>query len=154
VSASFRLDRLSDDGTMTRGVITLPGDVLGLATVTSPLPTLELPWRNNAPDVSCIPAGTYGVALAWSKKFARLTPHLFGVPGRSYIEIHPGNWTENTAGCILPGTVATSTGVGNSRIAFGQIVGWLGLAAREGDVSIVVSAAPQQSAPMLPPEIA
>lgn len=65
--------------------------------------TLELPWRDNAEDVSCIPAGTYKVKVTYSNKFKRDLPELLGVPGRSKVRIHPGNTTRDTQGCILVG---------------------------------------------------
>jgi hypothetical protein len=47
-----------------------------------------------------IPAGTYPVAMAWSPRFERNTPHL-DVPGRTEIEIHGGNVATDSDGCIL-----------------------------------------------------
>lgn len=63
--------------------------------------TLELPDKGNAPNVSCIPPGTY-------KAFKRVKPsgvviQLEGVPGRSGIQMHAGNFTRQILGCILPG---------------------------------------------------
>ncbi|GAL18546.1 hypothetical protein JCM19235_1969 [Vibrio maritimus] len=64
--------------------------------------TLELPWRNNQQNISCIPAGTY-----WA--FKRISPsngavlQLEGVPNRTFIQIHKGNYTSQIAGCILVG---------------------------------------------------
>jgi len=46
--------RQSDQG--TEGILTVPE--LGFACF-----TLELPWRGNRPNVSCIPPGTY--PMAW-----------------------------------------------------------------------------------------
>jgi hypothetical protein len=50
-----------------------------------------------------IPAGTYPVTLYFSPHFGRLMPLLEGVPGRSYIEIHFGNYPRQSDGCILVG---------------------------------------------------
>ena len=64
--------------------------------------TLELPWRDNRPFESCIPAGKY-ICKRTS------TPHhgevfeVQDVPDRSAILIHKGNLTQDTAGCILVG---------------------------------------------------
>lgn len=64
--------------------------------------TLELPWLNNANDISCIPEGVY-------KAFKRNSPtngfviELKEVPNRSYVQIHKGNYTRNVKGCILVG---------------------------------------------------
>lgn len=64
--------------------------------------TLELPWRNNMRQVSCIPEGTYQVVRRTSPKFNDHY-HLLQVPGREFILIHPGNYTSQIMGCILPG---------------------------------------------------
>lgn len=64
--------------------------------------TLELPFTDGKPG-SAIPLGTYSVATYPSPHFGRLMPILQGVPGRSDIEIHWGNYPDNTRGCILLG---------------------------------------------------
>ena len=64
--------------------------------------TLELADLNNAPNVSCIPAGTY-------EYFKRNSPsngnvlELKNVVGRSNVQIHKGNFTSDILGCILVG---------------------------------------------------
>jgi hypothetical protein len=71
----------------------------------------EPPWRDNRPNVSCIPPGPYACVLAESPRYG-LCPHLLGVPGRSHILMHSGNWAGDTEaglhsdsqGCIHPGT--------------------------------------------------
>lgn len=65
--------------------------------------TLELPWRDNAEDVSCIPPGTYKARITYSNKFKRALPELLDVPGRSKVRIHAGNTTRDTQGCVLVG---------------------------------------------------
>ena len=68
--------------------------------------TLELPWKGNAKNVSCIPEGKYQV-----KKITRPNGdpafHIQDVPGRSQVLIHIGNFAAgikvDTQGCILPG---------------------------------------------------
>lgn len=64
--------------------------------------TMELPWRDNRRNVSCIPPGAYEVRKHLSPKFGR-SFHVLNVPGRSEILIHPGNYNRDTLGCILPG---------------------------------------------------
>ena len=64
--------------------------------------TMELPWRDNQRNVSCIPSGTYQVRKHVSPKFGE-TFHVLDVPGRSEILIHTGNYNRDTLGCILPG---------------------------------------------------
>lgn len=68
--------------------------------------TLELPWLNNARNISCIPAGTYK-ATKYSSPTQGDVILLHGVPDRSYVEIHVGNFTKNTNGCILVGSSIT-----------------------------------------------
>lgn len=64
--------------------------------------TLELPWKGNEKDVSCIPTGTYEVKKRSNETHGNHF-ELLNVPGRSYILIHSGNYFSETRGCILPG---------------------------------------------------
>ena len=64
--------------------------------------TLELPDLNNAPQKSCIPAGTYTVVKRESPKYGKHF-HVTQVPNRDYILIHQGNFYSDILGCILPG---------------------------------------------------
>lgn len=66
------------------------------------LATLELPWRNNWKEISCIPAGTYFVSPRRSPKYGK---HLIveGVKNRSYVLFHAGNFPSQTRGCIIVG---------------------------------------------------
>jgi len=68
------------------------------------LKTLELPWLNNSPKVSCIPVGQYKAKMHTSPKFGWCL-WLQDVPGRSGILIHQGNYTDQILGCILPGII-------------------------------------------------
>lgn len=65
-------------------------------------PSLELPWRDNKVEVSCIPTGTYQVVKHISPKFGKCF-WVKNVPGRSEILIHRGNFYSDILGCILPG---------------------------------------------------
>lgn len=81
------------------------------------LSTVELPWRENRSNVSCIPAGEYQCSIVRSPRFGRVF-HVRDVPGRSAILIHAGNfagdekrgWRTNSYGCILPGLRAGRLG--------------------------------------------
>ena len=53
--------------------------------------TGELPWRDNHPQTSCIPVGTYQCRMFDSPAHGPVY-QVYGVPGRSLIEIHPANW--------------------------------------------------------------
>jgi hypothetical protein len=68
--------------------------------------TLELPWLNNEPNVSCIPAGSY-TAFKYDSPKHGLCMLFQDVSGRSMIEIHPGNYTRQIQGCILVGKSLT-----------------------------------------------
>ncbi len=65
--------------------------------------TLELPWKNNERNSSCIPVGSYNAVKRFSPKYKNHF-HLTNVPGRSMILIHIGNFYTQTEGCILVGT--------------------------------------------------
>ncbi|WP_289100998.1 DUF5675 family protein [uncultured Marinobacter sp.] len=69
--------------------------------------TIERPWINNEPFVSCIPDGLYYLEKRYSPVVQRTSGGEFregwevtNVPGRSYIMLHPANWMDDLAGCI------------------------------------------------------
>lgn len=70
---------------------------------------LELPWRDNRRQRSCVPVGTYECRLVRSPRFGHVYK-LLAVPGRSHVLIHPANlagdvelgWTSQLEGCIAP----------------------------------------------------
>jgi len=64
--------------------------------------TLELPWLMNKESQSCIPQGMYTYRKHDSAKNGPCLM-LDKVPGRSWIQIHSGNYTHQIEGCILPG---------------------------------------------------
>lgn len=66
--------------------------------------TLELPWRDNHPQTSCVPAGTYDVVLDYSPHFNRDLWELTEVPGRSECKFHPANVPDELRGCIALGS--------------------------------------------------
>lgn len=90
--------------------------------------TLELPDRNNQPNISRIPAGRYRCVWHKSPRFGWVYL-VTGVDGRSFILTHAGNWAGDAAlgyrtdvqGCILLGTLATrlagQKAIGASRAA-------------------------------------
>jgi len=72
--------------------------------------TGELPWRDNAPSISCIPAGNYRAVVTYSSRFGRGLYLVGPVTGRSGIRIHPANlmgqapeWKSQLNGCIARG---------------------------------------------------
>jgi hypothetical protein len=64
--------------------------------------TLELPWKDNASNISCIPAGKYNCVKRFSKKYGWHF-HVLGVKGRSFILIHQANFVRQLRGCIAVG---------------------------------------------------
>lgn len=65
--------------------------------------SLELPWLDNQINVSCIPAGIYQYKLRFSPGKQTYVLELQDVEGRTYIQIHVGNYTRQILGCILVG---------------------------------------------------
>lgn len=66
--------------------------------------TIELPWLDNKPRVSCIPEGIYDYVREYSPNKGRIVIELKGVKGRSEIQIHAGTKTDHVKGCIGIGT--------------------------------------------------
>ena len=60
--------------------------------------TLELPWKDNSRNISCIPEDTYSV-LPHKDKY-----RVQNVGGRSGINIEVGNSFDDILGCIIVGT--------------------------------------------------
>lgn len=74
--------------------------------------TIELPYKNNQPRISCIPEGTYELVKRYSPKF-KAHFMLSNVPGREYILIHPANNALlELKGCIAPVSFLTGHGKG------------------------------------------
>ena len=105
--------------------------------------TIELPWRNNELNRSCIPEGTYVLKRRYSQKF-RWHIEVKDVPGRSYILIHPANHAaRELKGCIAPVLLLTGPGTGQqSQQAFDMLIGKLlrALQSRETILLTVISA--------------
>ena len=70
--------------------------------------TLELPWLENRPNISCIPEGEYECRKALNRltNSGHKIPETFEVmrvKGRGGILFHVGNTARDTRGCILLG---------------------------------------------------
>lgn len=81
----------------TLGTIILPSG--------NTLKSLERPWLNNRPNVSCYPSGAYLVKYlprSGSGKYKRVW-HVQNVPKRSGILFHNGNLVRHSKGCTLVG---------------------------------------------------
>ena len=71
--------------------------------------TLELPWRDNQQNISCIPAGEYDIIPFQSRRTIGGTRNLYlikDVPGRSGVFIHAGTH----AGDVMKGLDSDSLG--------------------------------------------
>ena len=100
------------------------------------LVTLELPWRDNQHQISCIPEGDYVV----KKVINRITHggmalpisfELSDVPNRAGILIHPGNTISDTRGCILVGLsfgmLDFHPAIIGSKVAYDELITKVGL---------------------------
>jgi uncharacterized protein DUF5675 len=95
--------------TLTRvyGLEATPGTlILGGTTLYS----IELPWRDNANDVSCVPEGIYQMVPYESPShgptWVLVNDTLevgFPPDRRTYAEIHSANWAEQLKACIALG---------------------------------------------------
>lgn len=95
--------------------------------------TLELPWRNNHSNLSCIPCGEYDSIVVDRPLHGGLIYQLIGVPDRTGIEIHSGNFAgdviqsmmSNSEGCILIGhnyqMIENQLGITESRMAMDEL---------------------------------
>lgn len=81
--------------------------------------TIELPWKDNRPKVSCIPEGEYFIAKRYSKKFGWHL-EILQVSKRNLILFHPANYAlRELQGCIAPVTKLSGSGIGQmSRQSF------------------------------------
>lgn len=69
------------------------------------------------PEHIAIPCGTYKIIMYDSPKFGRRVPILLDVPGRTFVEIHMGNTSRDTHGCILVGHGTTDDTISRSVLA-------------------------------------
>ena len=117
------LNRFKSTDQGTQGVLIGPGFMFC---------TLELPWRDNAPNLSCIPPGDYQTELIKARRSIAGRQWLYfvkNVQGRSGILIHAGNFAgdpqkglkRNSWGCPLlglsHGVIDGQAAVLNSRLA-------------------------------------
>ena len=94
----IQIDRLSDQGTQTLGILSVVRDFQTLFRCK----TLELGWHDNEREKSCIPSGSYTVIKHHSPKFGECL-WVQNVPKRDAILFHAGNFNTDTHGCILVG---------------------------------------------------
>ena len=84
--------------------------------------SIELPWLNNQPKVSCIPEGRYRLKTLIPPGKSKLI-QICDVPGRSGILIHAANDAfKELKGCIAPVTRVIGPGKGvYSRVALERL---------------------------------
>lgn len=88
-----------------------------------------------------IPAGTYGLTLYNSPRFREFVPWLQGVPGHTFIEMHCGNSSKDTDGCILvalDGGASDDNWIGRSRPAFDALVAKMRAAEKLGPIILTI----------------
>ena len=104
--------------------------------------SVELPWRDNKRNISCVPEGRYVLVKRFHPKHGEQL-ELSHVPKREAILIHPANFAmRELQGCIAPVTKCTGEGVGDySRIALERLqnVVYPVLAAQELVILIITS---------------
>jgi len=99
------LNRISDNSLQTLGALSFLKDD-GQIFVCK---TLELPWKNNMSNVSCIPIGAYVCRYTRSNRLSAakgrdfFTYEVLNVQGRAGIRIHSANHFFQLLGCIALG---------------------------------------------------
>jgi hypothetical protein len=92
----IKIIRIENTDTYTLGIILINGIIRFFS--------MELPWKNNENNISCIPCGTYPIAQYFSPHREEKCFLISNVPNRSGIEIHNGNIAANINGCIAVGS--------------------------------------------------
>jgi len=74
--------------------------------------TIELPWKDNLSNVSCIPEGEYFLQKRYSSRF-RWHLEIIDVHNRRLILFHPANIAlKELRGCIAPVSQLVGIGLG------------------------------------------
>jgi|TARA_R100001530_G_scaffold120016_1_gene87255 hypothetical protein len=84
--------------------------------------TIENPWLNNQPNISCIPEGDYTMIRVDSPKYGANMWEISNVEDRTHILIHVANFAKDVRGCIGFGSeiFANLEGVAKSRDAINK----------------------------------
>ena len=88
---------------------------------------------------TCIPRGTYQLAITMSNRFKKELPLLLNVPQFEGIRIHAGNTAADTDGCILLGRTRRNNFVENSRDAVNEFIEKLAKMLEDDEVWIEVA---------------
>jgi len=67
--------------------------------------TVERPWLDNTPSISCIPEGVYQLAPRPFYRGNYDAIEIRDVPARTHILFHKANWPNELAGCIAPNAI-------------------------------------------------
>lgn len=124
--SDFILKRVQLDGDVTIGDLSIGGHHICWVCED---PVREIPgkpvesWKIKGE--TAIPVGRYKIERTFSARFQTTMPLLLDVPGFSGIRIHPGNVPKDTEGCLLPGLVRREKGVGESQLAYREILKWI-----------------------------
>ena len=88
--------------------------------------SLELPWKDNSEDVSCIPEGTYLLKRDHTGKHQYYA--VQDIPSRTNIEWHMGNYLKDILGCTVFGQARMNDNisVASSALALKEIVKYIG----------------------------
>lgn len=113
-SFELTIERKSSSDKCTMGYLIADGQVVCYS--------LELPWKDNSNNISCVPSGTYKGILRYDKTDGWRI-QLENVPNRTAVQIHMGNYTTQTEGCVLVGTDAKvdNCSVFNSSAAYAKL---------------------------------
>lgn len=111
----LNLLRISDTGIETFGVLLFNKHPI--------CATLELPWKENQHEISCIPTGFYNCTYELNPKKGPCF-RLQNVSNRDGILIHAANEVHELKGCIAPGMTFEQSefvGVGHSKDAIREL---------------------------------
>ena len=93
------IDRITSNEISTLGILYVVSDE---GYILYECNTLELPYKDNQRNISCIPKGDYQGKKRWSEKYGNHI-HILNVPNRSFILIHPANFAKQLRGCVAVG---------------------------------------------------
>lgn len=109
--SNLTLERFAYSPFGTFGRMVMPSGVV--------LYTVERPWLDNKPSVSCIPPGVYKCAPKHFFRGGYEAIEILNIPGRSHILFHIANFADELEGCCA---VVSRLGVLDGR--------WAGLASK------------------------
>ncbi len=84
-----------------------------------PLPVIS---KTKVFGKTCIPYGTYEVAMTYSNRFKTYMPQILDVPGFAGIRIHVANSATDVEGCIGVGLTQENDFIGMSKAAYTKLL--------------------------------